>query len=168
MTTETIKREVLKEMDIDALLNVAVNEIQEVSERVLFPSAVYQTLVIKGEVEAGTESSGAYIAVTHEVVAVVELSDDKDAESAPEVGTHYTERYYPGYGFENFRTVYRDACQLLEAGDAARLGELLEALPNTSWETLIEHKSRTDKETKEVKWFNQINPHATFMIGDTE
>lgn len=168
--TDTIKRDVLKEMSIDAILDLGVDQIQEIAERTLLPSAQYQLHCTDAGVEAGTESSGAYIQVELEVVATVELVNPEDAELTPEDGTKFRPRYYTGYGIENFKTTFSDLAEQLEEqnGTPPTVREILEAIVGTSWETLIEHKQRKDKETGELKEFNEMNPHLTALIGATE
>lgn len=163
--TDLIKRDLLKEMDIDAILDLDASQIEDVAERAMFPTAQYQLLCTEAGVEAGTESSGAFIQVKFELVACVELANAEDADAEPEAGTMYQERYYRGFGMERFKTVYGDLLE--ELGEGATMRELLEAMPNTSWESYIEHKSRINKDTQEKREFNEMNTHLTSLIGET-
>lgn len=171
MTNQTtLARDILKSLDMDAILDLTVDQIADVAERQLFPTAQYQLNCIDATVEAGTESSGAYVLVKFEVAAVIELASPEDADQEPEVGAPFSVRYYPGYGIENFKTTFSDLVEELKAalGVEPTVRQILEALPATSWHTLIEYRTRKDKETQEVKAFNEMNTHMTSLIGATE
>ena len=156
-TSNTIARDAMKDIAIDDLLEMSVDQINDVLERVMWPTGQYQYSIVKAEVVQQTETSGAYINVQHELVAVLELDDPEQAEIAPEAGTLLDIRYYPGYGIENFKTTYGGLIEAMEGTPNVR--EMIEALEGTSWTGLVEHRTRTDKATGDRKEFNQINAH---------
>lgn len=166
MSTNTINREAMKSMNIDDILEMSVQDIADLAERITWPTGEYQYAVTVGEVDAGTETSGAFLKVAIELVAITEL-EDPEAE-APEVGTIMEMRFYQGYGIEKFKTTFGERSDQLEdeLGAAPTIGQLLEGIVGTSWSGLIEAKSRKDKEdeTKRIE-FNEVHPHLQALTN---
>ena len=156
-TSNTIQRDAMKNIAIDDLLEMGIDQINDVLERVIWPTGQYQFLVTAADVIQATETAGAYINIKHELVAISELDKEDEADSAPEAGNVLEIRYYPGYGIENFKTTYGDLIETLEGTPTVR--EMIEAIVGTSWEGLVEHRQRKDKETGETRHSNQINAH---------
>ena len=163
-TTATLSRDDMKAMDIENLLEVSVSQIAEVKEFNLFPTGAYSLQCLSCDVAEGTETNGAHIMTTFKVVEVQELENAEDAAEAPEEGEEFRARYYPGYGFENFKTTFSDICESLPLGIDSSLREMMEAMPSTNWEGMIEKKTFKDKDTSEIKHNNKLATHTVVLL----
>lgn len=169
--SNAIDRKVLKEMDIESLLDLSADQVSDIAELVPFPTVLVQLTVTKGEVDPGAESGKPFIAVSTEINDIIEWDDAVSEEEQGDheiVGRTVSQRFYTGFGIESFKTTFTDLVQALEQanGQAPTIRDILENLEGTTWNALVEYKSNKNKDTGEVRYFNQINMHHCRLAGE--
>lgn len=151
--SETISRDLMKEMTIEQLLGLTANEVEELRELATVRSFSGQFVIKTLSLVASSGEDKGHIAMQVSVSAVTELEETNPFSLPdPEEGAIHTERYYPGYGIQRLTKVM-EACvpngtsieQFIQMGEGIEFAGILKA------------KSRKDKDTKEVKLFNELD-----------
>lgn len=160
MTTEnTLSRELMKEMTIESLLGVTAGEVEELRELSATRGFMGQFSVLKLSLQPSEGDNKGHVAMQYKVNAVLELEETNpfklpDAEE----GAIYTERFYPGYGIQRLAKIME---QCAEPGTSIQA--FIEAGEGTEFTAMVKARSRKDQDTKEVKYFNELDVFS--MIG---
>lgn len=136
-TNVTLKAEDLKEISIDDLLEVGIDEIEDAAGFVLPPMGAYTLNIVScAKVLIGAEGEEkAAIQVELSVAETVELSDPTQDPVAE--GAEFSIAYFGGQGAQYFKTEFGQAAK--DAG-AVTLGDMFEKLPTCNVFAQIGHR----------------------------
>lgn len=148
-----ITRADMKKMNVADLLDVQVSNVEELQEFSVVNSFLGTFRVAKCSMEQDDENS--YFAMKVDCLQVLEVEANNPHNHAePVEGFSLTERYYPGFGVQRLSSIVR---HLL--GADATLRDWLEKAEGLEFNALVKARSRKDKETKEVKHYNELDVH---------
>lgn len=155
-------REDMKKMNVADLLDVQVNSVEELQEFSVVNSFLGTFRVAKCSMEQDDENS--YLAMKVECLQVIEEeASNPNNHAAPAEGFTLTERYYPGFGVQRLSAIVK---HLL--GADATFRDWLEKAEGLEFNALVKARSRKDKETKEVKHYNELDVHNMQGPGSVE
>ncbi len=168
--SQLIANETLSQMDVDALLEVDVNNIEEVAEFVPMPTGMYRFTVGTPSIEEVGKNNSKAIKVPFTLTECVEVGNPDNEEDVEIVATTFAEggtvvqneNFFlessnsskTAYGVRSFVTIFK---QLLEAGQTANVSQLIEYAAGSSGEALIEKSSYKKEGSDEVLYSSRIN-----------
>jgi hypothetical protein len=155
--------ETLESLSADELLSLDIGQIGDVEAFKIKPSGMYGWEVTAISIdEVGNENKKA-IKVEYNLLEVIELEDEADAEDVGEMPCKYTENYFleggKGFGTRMFATIFRQLAQ--EAG-VTMLSDIMEAGVGATGGGFIKAGTYKCKKTGEIKPTNQID--ATTVV----
>lgn len=151
--SDTISRELMKDMSIEQLLALTTDQVEELRELSTVRSFSGQFVIKTVSLVASSGEDKGHIAVQFAITAVTELEETNPFNLPdPEQDGLHTERYYPGYGIQRL-TKLMDAC----VPEGTSIEQFIQMGEGIEFAGILKAKSRKDKDTKEVKYFNELD-----------
>lgn len=169
---EQLDKEVLKNLEMQHLLQLGIDEIPELEEFELLPAGVYLFDVEPAEYNSeADEANKHYINVTLKVAAIVELKDPTQAEVVKVGESKLAQRYYGSYGVQRFVTCFKGVTDVLKAqGEDVTVVSLMEQIAGRQIQAIVTHRVlKLTKEQKEAgeaaKVFAEVDPFTVTLVG---
>lgn len=140
MTTETISREELKEIAVADLLDLDLDMVEDLQGFILPPKGFYRLTINTSALDKAGETDVVKLGL-----AIAETLELKNAADTPcEEGATFDQTFFPGFGMQQFKTLFIEIAR--EQGWST-FRELVEGLAGMEITCTIGH--RKDKEDKE-------------------
>lgn len=154
MSEVSFDRSTLKGMNVADLLDINVEQVEELQQFQVFNSFLASFRVDTVSLEQGNEDSDSYFALKYSVIDIIEKETANPHDLAEvEIGASFTERFYAGYGIQKLSTIIRHLM------GPVPLRQFLEAGEGLEFTGLVKARTRKDKDTKEVKFYNELDVH---------
>lgn len=149
-------RDNLKELSVEEMLDLQVTAVEELQELATVQSFIGGFRVEECSMESADGDNKGYFAMKFTTLSVEEVEPANPHNFAePQIGNSFTERYYPGYGVQRLMVVIK---HLL--GEQATIRDWLEQGQGIEFGAYIKGKAQKNKETKEVRTFNELDVFA--------
>ena len=172
---EVLDKEVLKNLSLEEMMALSLEEIPELEEFELIPTGVYIFDVEPAELDTSDDDTKKhFIGLTLKVASVVELVDPAQAEAVKPGESKLAQRFYASFGIQRFAKMFAGVTEQLRAnkaeGEGVSVVELLESVGGRQIQATVTH--RTQKLSKEqkaagevAKVYGEVDPHTTVLIG---
>ncbi len=149
-------RDALKELSVEEMLDLQASAIEELQELATVQSYVGSFRVEDCSMEPAEGDSKGYFGFKYSCLSVEEIeSANPHNFTEPQVGGIHTERFYPGYGTQRLMQIIK---HLL--GPDATIRDWLEQGTGVEFGAYVKGKVNKNKETKEVRTFNELDVFA--------
>lgn len=156
----------LAAMSLEDLMEIDINQVEEVKDFVPFPTGEYRFEVTSIAFDEVGSEDKPVIAVEWNILEVVELANEEEADQVGEIPRVQKENYFlqggkTAYGVRAFLTAFRE---IGARNNCTKLPEIMEAGIGATGQAMIERKTRKDRETGEARTNSSIN--ATLVTFD--
>ena len=150
---EVLTRELMKDMNIESLLAVTAGDIEVLKELATVRAFMGQFTLMKLSMQPSEGDNKGHIAMQYRADSILEQEETNpfklpDAEE----GAVFTERFYPGYGIQRLAQIMNHC-----APEGTTLMQFIESAEGVNFHAMVRAKSRKDQDTKEVRYFNELD-----------
>lgn len=154
---QTLTAAELEALNAEALLELDISELADVTAYVPKPSGLYQFQVLEsGLEEVGAENKIA-IDLKLKVLEVLELADESEADEVGDLPAEYGQMFFldggKGYGVRSFVTLFRE---LAVENGWTTANEISEGIGGAVFSCYLERRKYKVKDTGEIKVSNQL------------
>lgn len=170
--SEQIKGDVLKNLKMEELLALGVDEIADSEQFKLVPKGYYILEISDSKLEAPDEGE-PFIEVELLVNGIQELKDptEEDQVTVGETKTNF--RYYGAFGVQRFKTTFKSIAEHYKAqGETLSIFDLIDKIKGHQIVGNIEHRKVKPKLAKgekldpdDIKTYVELNPQSVSLAG---